>query len=301
METAQKTRLDIISSGRPLGAEIRGVDLSQDLDDETARGIREALDRFGVVFLRRQNLAPERHVAFTARFGSPEKHILHKQYGLPGYPEILLIGNVKEGDRYAGVNDGGLRWHTDLSYKKEPTMYSFLYALEVPHTDGEPRGDTLFASTSFAYETLPEDLKKRIQGKKGIHRYGDQYRERIERKRKLGEMGEREELTPEQIASVPDVVHPIVRTHPVTGKKCLYVNEWFTVGIADMPEQEAKALLKELCEHCTREQYTYRHKWGVGDLLVWDNVQTQHLATFDFEPTQRRLLRRTIVQGAQPF
>jgi taurine dioxygenase len=299
METLERRKVSVVSSGKPVGAEVRGVDLTQDLDQATFGAIRDALNEHGVICIRGQNLSPERHIEFTARFGTPEKHILHKQYGLPGYPEILLIGNVKENDRYVGVNDGGLKWHTDLSYKREPTLYSFLYALEVPEKNGRTLGDTLFVNTAHAYETLPEPTQARIKHLKGIHSYTKQFNERMERKRAIGES--REDLSKDQLASVPEVRHPIVRTHPVTGRKCLYVNEWFTIGIDGLPQEEGQLLLKELCTHCTREEVVYRHTWQVGDLLIWDNPQTQHLATFEFGPEQRRLMRRTIVQGTQPF
>lgn len=299
MEVTESTKLEVVSSGRPVGAEIRGVDLTQAIDEETFSAIQKALNDYGVVCFRDQNLAPEQHIAFTRRFGEPEKHILHKQYGLPGYPEILLIGNVAENGRYIGVNDGGLKWHTDLSYKREPTLYSFLYAVEVPEEDGQPLGDTLFVSTGHAYDTLSDRMKQRLAGLKGIHSYTQQFNERMKKKREIGEA--REDLSKEQLASVPEVLHPVIRTHPVTGRKCIYVNEWFTVGIDGVPRDEGRELLQELCALCTRDEVVYRHKWRVGDLLVWDNPQTQHLATFDFGPSQRRLMRRTIVAGNEPF
>lgn len=299
METIETVKVQVVSSGRPLGAEIRGVDLTQEIDDGIFREIQNALNQYGVIFFRNQNLAPEDHIRFTRLFGEPEKHILHNQYGLPGYPEILLIGNVVENGRYIGVNDGGLKWHTDLSYKREPTLYSFLYAVEVPEKDGQPLGDTLFASTAYAYEMLPESMKRRLEGREAIHSYLQQFNERMQKKKEIGEA--RQDLSKEQLASVPEVVHRLIRTHPVTGRKCIYVNEWFTIGIAGMPEDEGRKLLQELCAHCTREELVYRHKWQVGDLLVWDNPQTQHLATFDFGPSQRRLMRRTIVAGTVPF
>jgi taurine dioxygenase len=299
MKVLEKTEVEVVNDGRPVGAEIRGVDLKLELGVETVRQIREALNKFGVIFFRDQDLRPEDQVRFTGLFGEPEKHILHEQYGLKGHPEVLLIGNVTENGRYIGVNDGGLKWHTDLSYKQEPTLYSFLYAVEVPQTDGQPLGDTVFASTAFAYETLPASKKHRIDGLKAVHGYSHQFNERLKKKREMGE--ERQGLTKEQIALVPEVVHPVVRTHPITRRKCIYVNEWFTTGIVGMPEVEGRELLRELCSHCTRDEFVYRHKWQVGDLLVWDNPQTQHIATFDFGPHQRRLMRRTIVKGTAPF
>ena len=299
MDTIEKQKMKVVSSGKPVGAEILGLDLTRDLDDETLGAIRKALDDYGVICIRDPNLTPEQQVAFTSRFGKTEKHILHKQYGLPGYPEILLIGNVMDNGRYVGVNDGGLKWHTDLSYKREPTLYSFLYAVEVPVKDGRSLGDTLFASTAHAYDTLDDAMKKRLASLTGVHSYTKQFNERLEKKKQIGEA--REGLSKDQLASVPDITHPVIRTHPVTGRKCVYVNEWFTIGIEGMPAKEGAALVQELHAHTTREEVVYRHKWRVGDLLIWDNPQTVHLATFDFTPDQRRLMRRTIIEGSQPF
>lgn len=299
MDTRETTKVEVISSGRPLGAEIRGIDVKQDVHAGTFRRIQQALNQYGVIFFRNQDFGPENQICFTRRFGEPEKHVLHNQYGLPGYPEILLIGNVVENGRFIGVNDGGLKWHTDLSYKREPTLYSFLYAVEVPKKDGQPLGDTVFASTAFAYETLPENMKRRLDGLKAFHGYLHQFNERMKRKREIGEA--RQDLSKEQIESVPEVVHPVIRTHPVTGRKCIYVNEWFTTSIVGMPADESRKLLQELHAHCTREEFVYRHKWHVGDLVVWDNPQTQHIATFDFAPSQRRLMRRTTIKGTVPY
>lgn len=299
MHTIERQKIEVVSSGKPVSAEIRGADLTRELDNESFGVIQQALNDYGVICIRDQKLSPEQHIAFTRRFGAPEKHILHKQYGLPGYPEILLIGNVMENGRYVGVNDGGLKWHTDLSYKQKPTLYSFLYAVEVPVRDGRALGDTLFASTQYAYETLSDAMKHRLASLKGVHSYTKQFTERMQKKKQIGEA--REDLSKDQLASVPDVMHPMIRTHPVTGRKCVYVNEWFTVGIEGMSQDEGNALVQELHKHCTREEVVYRHKWRVGDLLIWDNPQTVHLATFDFDPSERRLMRRTIIEGNQPF
>lgn len=279
----------------PLGAEIRGVDLSLPVADEAFAAIEDAFVTHGVVVFRGQTLTEEQHIAFSRRFGDLEIHVL-KQYLHPRHPEILMISNVEENGRRIGVADAGRYWHTDLSYVREPSRCSLLYAREVPLADdGHVLGDTLFASTAAAYDALPEAMKQNIAGLKAVHRYGDRY----DRMQASG--GVRDALNAEQRHQTPDVVHPVVRTHPITGRKCLYVNEGFTVSILGMPEDEARHLLAELCARATAPEFVYRHRWQAGDLLMWDNCQTQHLAVGDYALPQRRLMHRTTVKGSVPI
>ena len=278
----------------PLGAEIVGVDLSRPVADEEFAAVEDAFVTNGVVVFRDQSITEEQHIAFSRRFGDLDIHVL-KQYLHPRHPEILMISNVEENGRKIGVADAGRYWHTDLSYVKEPSRCSLLYAREVPVApDGRVLGDTIFVSTAAAYDALPETTKKRIASLKAVHRYGD----RSDRMAAAG--GMRDKLTDEQRRQTPDVVHPVVRTHPVTGRKCLYVNEGFTVSIVGLPDREGDALLAELCAHATRPEFQYRHRWRKGDLLMWDNCQTQHLAVGDYALPQRRLMHRTTVKGTVP-
>jgi alpha-ketoglutarate-dependent taurine dioxygenase len=301
-DVAELTRLgfEVVPSGKPLGAEIRGVNLAEEYSQEVIDGIRAAINEYSVIYFRDQDLSVEDQIRFTRLFGEPEKHILHKQYGVKGYEEALWIGNVKEGDRFIGVNDGALKWHSDLSYKTEPSTYSVLYALEVPHDEnGKPLGDTRFVSMKHAYRTVSPEMRERLTGLKAIHRYGDQFAERMKKKREAGE--HRNDLDEQQLASVPDVAHPMIRTLPSTGEKSLFIDEWFTVSIEGMPDKEGRALLDELISHSIQPANVYSHKWQVGDLLMWDNPSSMHIATFDFTPAQRRLLRRTTCKGAAVY
>jgi taurine dioxygenase len=287
--------ISIHRADAPLGAEIRGVDLSRPLTDEDFVAVEGAFVKNGVVVFRDQTFTEEQHIAFSRRFGDLEIHVL-KQYLHPRYPEILMISNVEENGRQIGVADAGRYWHTDLSYVREPSRCSLLYAREVPVADdGRVLGDTLFASTAEAYDALPEGTKKKIAGLKAVHRYGDRY----DRMKASG--GVRDALSDEQRRQTPDVVHPVVRTHPINGRKCLYVNEGFTVSILGTPEDEGRDLLAELCTHAHKPEFIYRHKWRIGDLLMWDNCQTQHLAVGDYALPQRRLMHRTTVRGSTPF
>ena len=173
-----------------------------------------------------------------------------------------------------------------------PSRCSLLYAKEVPHRDGEPLGDTVFANTIAAYEALPVSMKRRIEGLKAIHRYSA--------RRRIAD-SPRPKLTAEQLAETPDIAHPIVRTHPYTGRKSLYVTAGECAGIEGMPEDEAIDLIAELDAHCVRSEFLYRHKWQVGDLLMWHNATSMHLAICDYALPQRRLMHRTTVIGTVPF
>jgi taurine dioxygenase len=286
--------LEIKPSGAALGAEIRGIDLSQPLDDETFQAIVDAFHEHEVVYFRGQNLRPEQHIAFSRRFGELEHHVRADRCR-PGYPELFVVSNVIENGRPIGSQDAGLFWHSDLCYMAEPSRGSVFYAREVPVGDnGEPLGDTLFASATAAYDALPEATKQRIAGLQAINSYEKgYYRDR--------NSGPRPQLTEEQKRKTPDMPHPIARTHPYTGKKCLFVNEGYTSRIAGMDGPEGEALLNALLEHATQERFIYRHKWRVGDLLIWDNCSTQHLAIPDYQLPKRRLMERATVKGSRPF
>jgi taurine dioxygenase len=207
--------------------------------------------------------------------------------------------------RAIGAEDAGRFWHSDLSYKEMPSLLSALYAIEVPIKNGKVLGNTSFASMTAAYEALPEDLKQRLQGMKNVHSYR-YYRDKNARaQREEQARGARvvQEFTPtaEQLKSVPDSEAPIVRTHPVTGRKGLFVNEAHTSHIVGLPQAESEALLRQICAHVVKPEFRYEHHWRAGDLLMWDNVAVQHKANFDYDLPLRRLMYRTTVRGTAPF
>ena len=281
--------MQIISEAAPLGAEISGLDLSEPLDEATFRSVEQLFHERGVVVFRGQRLTPEQHIAFSRRFGDLEIHVA-TQYLKPGYPEILVVSNVIEDGRQIGLADAGQYWHSDLSYIAKPSRCSLLYALEVPIRDEVVLGETLFASAAHAYDTLPADLKLRLEGLVAIHRYGDRY----QRQQSAGGRGA---LSDEQLKKVPDVRHPVVRRHPVTGRKVLFVNEGFTALIEGISSEESSALLQELCAHIVRPETLYTHRWQKGDVLMWDNCLTQHRAIRNYQLPLRRLMHRTTVAG----
>jgi taurine dioxygenase len=283
--------LAVKKSGAACGAEI-DFDLAQDIDDPTFRLLEQAFHDNVVVVFRGQKLSNAQHVEFSSRFGELEIHIV-KKYLLPGFPQILLISNIRnEAGEHIGLADAGFTWHTDTSYRRRPSRCSLLFAKEVPYRNGEPLGDTVFANAIAAYEALPEALKQRLDGLKAIHRYSA---------RRRVEDSPRPKLSPQQLAETPDIAHPIVRTHPYTGRKSLYVTAGECIGIVGMPDDEAVDLIAELDAHCVRPEFLYRHKWQVGDLLMWDNAASMHLAICDYDLPERRLMHRTTVIGTVPF
>lgn len=285
--------LCISANGKLLGVEIAGLDLAQGVSQETAREIEDALGKYPVVFFRGQNLTPAQHVAFGRELGEPAIHT-NKNYLLSGQSEIYIVSNIIENGRNIGVSDAGPTWHSDFSYLPAPAKYSLLYALEVPVIEGIPRGDTSFASTYAAYDALSDQRKRELDGLRIVYRYGDQYEKRRQSGSKL--VG----LTDEE--KTPDVVHPIVRTHPRTGRKCLYVSDGTAAGVMGMSEEDGKRLIRELIDHCTRPEFVYRHQWQVGDLVIWDNCSSLHRANSkDYDLPYRRRMHRVTLDGKMPF
>jgi len=278
-----------------LGAEIV-FDLSRAIDDRTFAELEGIFHDNIVVFFRDQHLTNEQHIAFSRRLCELEIHIV-KKYLLPADPEILLVSNIKnDAGEHIGLADAGFTWHSDTSYRKNPSRCSLLYAKEVPHRDGKPLGDTVFANCVAAYEALPDAMKRRLAGTKAIHRYS--MRRRVDN-------SPRPKLTAAQLAETPDIAHPIVRSHPYTGRKALYVTAGECIGIVlrdgeQMPEDEALDMIAELDAHCVRPEFCYRHSWRIGDLVMWDNASAMHLAICDYALPERRLMHRTTVIGSEP-
>ncbi|WP_158924335.1 TauD/TfdA family dioxygenase [Acidisphaera sp. S103] len=283
--------LSVLPSGKTLGAEIV-VDLAGDTDDATFRRIEAAFHDHIVVVFRNQRLSSERQIAFSRRFGELEIHIV-KKYLLADYPEILLVSNIKNAaGENIGLADAGFTWHSDVSYRQRPSRCSLLYAIEVPEQDGVTLGNTVFANTIRAYDALPDSMKTWLAGRRAVHRYSERMRVAN---------SPRPKLTAAQLAETPDVAHPIVRTHPFTGRRALYVTKGECIGIEGVPDDEGRAVIEELHDHCLRPEFHYRHQWRTGDLLMWDNATAMHLAICDYALPQRRLMHRTTVIGSVPF
>lgn len=274
-----------------VGAEIHGADLSAPLDDEAFKQVEDAFYQYSVLVFRNQPINEQQHIDFSKRFGSLEVHVSGARYLHPEHPEIRINSNIIENGKPIGATDAGQYWHTDLSYMAEPSKCSLLYAVEVPSANGKPLGDTCFVSVAAAYDALPADIKAKLEGLTAVHSYSYRYYQLTDAGQK------RPELSAEQKARTPDVMHPVVCRHEISGRKCLFVNEGFTTHIVGMPAAESSALLDFLFRHLKRPEFMYEHKWEVGDLLMWDNVATQHFAVANYALPQRRRMHRTTVTG----
>lgn len=272
-----------------VGAEIIGLDLSQPVGDADFRRIHQAHLEHHVLVFRDQHITPAQQVDFSRRFGPLQIHVLH-QFALPDHPEVLIVSNIRENGQPIGLGDAGHFWHSDISYVDKPSLGSFLHAQELP-AEG---GDTLFANQHSAYDALPAELRKAIAPLRAEHSYLAKYEELRSRS------PWRPKLSQEQIDQVKPVVHPVVRTHPETGRKALFVSEHFTTRIVDVPEDESRQILAELFELSTRPEHVYRHAWQPHDMVFWDNRSVMHVAAGTPDHLRRKLYRTTI-EGDAPF
>ena len=273
--------LDVRPIAGALGAEIHGIDLASELDSGTVAAIRRAFLDHLVIFFRDQELPPERFLAFARRLGTPVEYPLVK--GIDGYPEIIRVAKLED----ETVNFGGI-WHSDTTYLEAPPMGTMLVAREVPPIGG----DTLFANMYLAYETLSGGMKRLLEGLKGISTSvkADATRTREDRIKSDPTTQSRHEFVAE---------HPVVRTHPETGRKALYVNVAHTVGFAGMTEAESAPILGYLFQHQVRPEFTCRFAWRAGSLAFWDNRATQHNPVNDYHG-YRRVMHRITLAGDRP-
>ena len=263
------------------GAEILDIDLSEPMSDATFAAVSTAFDENSLILFRGQSLMPAQHIAFSSRWGELEHHVL-QEYTLPDHPELFVLTNKKKDGKPLGAHKTGWHWHIDNTYMPRPSLGSQLYAREVPPEGG----DTWFTSLTAAYDSLPEDLKARIADLKAVHSYAHVYALKYP---------DREPLNEERKAQVPDLVHPVVRTHPATGRKVLYISEYIIKQFIGMSVEESRELLDELNARATTDDLIYRHQWRVGDLICWDNRATMHFAQPYDDVNYTRLMHTTRV------
>jgi taurine dioxygenase len=262
-----------------VGAELHGVDLREELSDEDVRSIKGALDRHQVVFFRDQDITPEQHLAFGRRFG--ELHVHPKDRGKPRdeWPELLPVHADANTARVVGD-----KWHTDVSCDEKPPLASILHLTVIP----ESGGDTLFSSMYAAYDALSEPMKQMLGSLTATHDGAPNYSDRAKRNRENGK---------DRVD--PVAVHPVIATHPSTGRKTIYVNSVFTVRINELREDESKAVLEFLFAHVQRPEFQCRFRWQRNSIAFWDNRAVQHYAVWDYYPAVRSGLRVTI-RGERP-
>jgi taurine dioxygenase len=262
-----------------LGAEILGVDLRDPIDEARERQLLEAWHQHLVILLRDQTLDEDTQVRFAETFGAPAKITSGRTFSLK-HPSVMLISNIRQDGKPIGaLPDGEMHFHTDQCHQEIPAKATILYAIEIPRQGG----NTLFANAYTAYETLPEEIKRRIAGRRALNAYDKDSTLRTANYDNAGSA----------------CWHPVVRTHPATGRQALYVNRLMTREIEGLPRQESDAILQQLFDHQEQPQFVYEHVWRPGDILMWDNRCTLHART-DFSAGERRMLRRVTILGEKP-
>ena len=261
-----------------LGAEITGFDLSQPIDDRAFAEVREVFHQNLVIVMPRQEITPGQLVIFTEKFGPVEPHPLGSRRGLEDHPQVMVLENKpgKLGPR----ND---YWHSDISFGEVPPLGSILYAIEI--TEG--RADTMFCNMYDAYEDLSDGLRDMLEGMTAQHSAEKLVQE-----------------VPNRLSvdiAPPSVTHPVVRTHPGTGRKALYINPHYTMNFTGWTPEESQPLLDMLTARATRPENTFRHHWRVGDVLMWDNRCAMHYAVRDYDDTMPRYMYRTTAAGDRPY
>jgi taurine dioxygenase len=272
-----------------LGATITGVDLHKPLADADFAEILLALGRHCVLRFPGQLLSAEELRDFSARFGALQTGLANSE---PGVPEVSILSNVKQEGKYIGLPDAGQDWHTDMSYNRVPGYVNVLVAYQVPVRDGVVRGNTEFCDTAAAYDALPEAMKRRLADAVATHDL-NKYWEHMRREKG----STRAPLTPEQRKLRPPVQHPVFLTHPVSGRKVIYVNPGFTDFILGMDRAESDRILEELFAHIMKPEFRYVHRWQQGDLLIWDHLNSWHYAVPDYRPDEYRLMKRCQVMA----
>jgi taurine dioxygenase len=282
--------LKIAPLSEVFGAEITGVDVSAPLDDETFGAIQDALHQYQVIAIRDQKLTPEQQKEFGNRFGGLDIHISPNNK-MKDHPEILVLSNRKVDGKWVGAIKAGDEWHTDLHYMERPSMATMLHALEVPAVGGE----TAFIDIFGAYESLPEATQGRISNLRSINSWNRLRNKRVQVSEQRGD-GKAQYDT-----GHADVMHPVVRTHPASGRKALYVSPRHTLSIEGLDEDESEELLQELFTHQQRPEFRYVHKWRLGDVVIWDNRCILHKAMGNIKPPGIRHIHRVTMTGDVPY
>ena len=267
-----------------LGAEVCGVDITKPMGEAQFGEIYHAFLDHGILLLRNQECTREQHIEFSRRFGDLDRHDALPRDRHPEYPELLMVTNAPNADGTPGEGRyTGRQWHSDMSFTTHPSLGSLLRGITIP----EVGGDTLFANMTMAYESLSEGMKKLIADLHGIHMSGT---------RKVANAQVGSQRIAEQQRINPPVAQPVVRVHPETGRKALYLGEKVK-RFDGLTEEESRPLIDYLNRHATRPEFVYRHQWRRNDIVVWDNRCTMHQALGDFDETQLRHMERTTVLG----
>lgn len=274
-----------------LGATVTGLDLSRPLSDADFATVLRALGAHAVLRFPDQPIDAAALKRLAARFGALQV-VKGLPFHEPGMPEVSILSNIVVDGKPIGAADAGQDWHTDMSYNAVPGFVNLLVAHAVPVRDGQVLGATQFADTRAAYDALPADVKTRLADATATHDL-NKYWEHMRRDKG----STRPPLTPQQRRDRPPAVHPVFLTHPISGRKAIYVNPGFTERIDQLPPAESDAMLRFLIEHVLRPEFRYVHRWRLGDLLLWDHLGTWHYAVPDYRPDEPRLMKRCQVMA----
>ncbi|HMH19033.1 MAG TPA: TauD/TfdA family dioxygenase [Burkholderiales bacterium] len=286
--------MKVTGSGETLGATIEGLDLARRLSANAFDTVLRALGDYGVIRFPRQRLTTRQLADFSARFGKLEINVANA-FQEPGIPEVMILSNIVENGKPIGMADAGQDWHTDMSYSKDIAFANVLYGIEIPVRDGKPLGSTEFSNMHAAYDGLPAEMKRDLEGMTVLHDFNKFW----EMMRSRG--SHRPPLTEEQKKAKPPVSHPIFLAHPITKRKVLYANPGYSIRINELPERESGEMLEFLFEHQIKREYRYAFHWQEGDVLMWEDIGTIHNAVADYGPGEHRLVKRCQVMATMSY
>jgi alpha-ketoglutarate-dependent taurine dioxygenase len=282
--------MKVTGSGETLGATIEGLDLARPLSRENFDSVVGALGRYGVVRFPGQKLTGRQLADFSGRFGELEINVANA-FQEPGIPEVMILSNIVENGKPIGLADAGQDWHTDMSYSSTIAFANVLYGVRIPRRGGEPLGATEFSNMHAAYDGLPAEMKRDLEGMTVLHDFGKFW----EMMRDRG--SPRPPLTEAQRRAKPPVSHPVFLIHPITGRRVLYANPGYSVRINELPAEESERTLAFLFEHQLKPEYRYAFRWQEGDVLMWEDMGTIHNAVADYDPDEHRLVKRCQVMA----
>jgi len=278
-----------------LGATVHGLDLSRPMDDAAFPTVLGALGQYGILRIPGQSIGAADLKTFASRFGTLEINVANT-FREPGHSEVMVLSNIVQDGKPIGLSDAGQDWHTDMSYSAEIAFANVLHGITIPHRAGKPLGGTEFSSMYAAYDGLPADVAARLEGATATHDFNKFWEEM---RRRPG--SSRAPLTEEQRRRKPPVSHPVLMTHPITGRRLLYANPGYAIRIDGWDQAESDAMLAFLFQHQLQPQYRYVHRWTAGDLLIWDDLCTIHNAWPDYGRHEHRLIKRCQVMADRVF
>ncbi len=283
--------MKVTSSTETLGATIEGLDLAKPLSQGEFDLVLRTLGERGVVRFPRQKLTGRELADFSARFGKLEINVANA-FQEPGIPEVMILSNIVENGKPIGLADAGQDWHTDMSYSSTIALANVLYGIKIPKRGGRPLGATEFANMHAAYDGLPAEMKRDLEGMTVLHDF-DKFWEMMRREKG----SKRSPLTEAQKKAKPPVSHPVFLTHPITGRKVLYANPGYSIRINELPDEESDRTLAFLFRHQLKPEYRYAFHWQEGDVLMWEDIGTIHNAVADYGPGEHRLVKRCQVMA----